>query len=205
MLADLDRTLRKLLIEGLNIQPDEIDISFEQPTHEWRARLTRPSINLFLYDIHENNVLRQHQWEKMAKNNGDGRISLKRTPFRLDCTYVLTAWANDVLDEHRLLTQAMRILFRYPLLPADRLEGALQNHPYDIQTTLAAHDRLTNPAELWTALDNELRPSIPYTVTIALDPWQPIEERLVQTYELGLHLKPDDRSEEKIHRQTQNS
>jgi hypothetical protein len=150
-------------------------------------------VDLFLYDVRENNVLRQHQWEQVAGGNGrrseasraTGNLArLKRSPFRVDCFYMLTTWANDPEDEHRLLTRALLALFRFPVLPEDRLVGALRNPIFEIQARLAVHDRLTNPAEMWSALDNEMRPSVPYIVTLALDPWTEITGPLVSTLTL---------------------
>jgi hypothetical protein len=183
MLADLDETLRQLLIAEIPVKNGEVEISFDQPKREWSGRLSRPSINLFLYDVRENNVLRQHQWERLP-DNGDGRAHLKRSPFRVDCFYMLTTWAAEPDDEHRLLTRAMLALFRFPILPEDRLVGSLKSPPFEIQARLAAHDRLTNPAEVWSSLDNDLRPSVSYVVTLALDPWKEISGPVVKTLTL---------------------
>ena len=185
MFADLDETLRKMLIKDLPIRNGEIEVSFEQPKREWSARLNRPTLNLFLYDVRENPTLRQHQMERaMGGKPGDTYASVKRTPFRVDALYMLTAWASDPDDEHRLLARAMLALFRHPVLPADLLVDSLQSQPYDLQTRLASHDRLTNPAELWSALDNEMRPSISYIVTLAMDPWTAVTTPVVRTLTL---------------------
>jgi hypothetical protein len=183
MIADLDETIRQLLIAELPIKNGEIDVSFDQPKREWSARLSKPAVNFFLYDIRENATLRQHQWERMPAN-GDSLAHLKRTPFRVDCFYMLTTWAAEPDDEHRLLTRALMALFRFPILPDDRLVGSLKNPAYEIQARLANHDRLTNPAEVWSSLDNELRPSVSYILTIALDPWKEVTGPVVRTLTL---------------------
>ena len=182
MIADLDETLRLLLKEELPIKNSEIEISFEQPKRENSVRWTKPTINFYLYDLRENNVLRQHQWDRLPNGNGRDHLAhLKRTPMRVDCIYMLTTWASDPGDEHRLLTRTLLSLFRFPLLPEDRLVGSLRNPPFDIQTRLASHDKLTNPAEIWSSLDNEIRPSISYVITLALDPWKEIVGPIVRT------------------------
>lgn len=182
MIADLDETLRQLLIAEIPINNGEVEIKFDLPKREWSSRVSKPTVNLFLYDVRENNVLRQHQWEQMSNGRPiDNLAHLKRTPFRVDCFYMLTAWANDPEDEHHLLTRAMLALFRFPTLPEDRLVGALSHPTFEIQARLASHDRLTNPAEVWSALDNEMRPSVPYVVTLALDPWTEITGPIVST------------------------
>ena len=181
MIADLDETIRQLLIAELPVKNGEIDISFDQPKREWSARLSKPTVNFFLYDVRENATLRQHQWERMPSVNSDNLARLKRTPFRVDCLYMLTTWAAEPDDEHRLLTRALTALFRFPILPNDRLLGSLKNPPFELQTRLASHDRLTNPAEVWSSLDNELRPSISYIITLALDPWKEVTGPIVRT------------------------
>lgn len=182
MIADLDETLRQLIKEELPIKNSEIEVSFEQPKRENSVRWTKPTINLYLYDLRENNVLRQHQWDRLRGGNGSDRLAhLKRTPMRVDCFYMLTTWASDPGDEHRLLTRTLLALFRFPLLPEDRLVGSVRNPPFDIQARLASHDKLTNPAEVWSSLDNEIRPSISYIVTLALDPWVEVTGPVVRT------------------------
>jgi hypothetical protein len=181
MFDDLDETIRQLLIAEMPVKNGEVEISFDQPKREWSARQSRPTLNLFLYDVRENNTLRQHQWERLPGNGNDGLAHLKRTPFRVDCTYMLTTWASVPEDEHRLLTRCLLALFRFPILPEERLVGELRNPPFDIQAMLARHDRLTNPAEVWSALDNEIRPSVSYIVTLALDPWKEITSPIVRT------------------------
>jgi hypothetical protein len=93
---------------------------------------------------------------------------------------MLTTWAAEPDDEHRLLTRSLMALFRFPLLPDDRLVASLKNPLFEIQARLASHDKLTNPAEVWSSLDNELRPSISYIVTLALDPWKEITGPIVR-------------------------
>lgn len=201
MITDLDQTIKKLLIEELPVKNGEIDVKFDQPTREWSAKLAKPTINFFLYDVRENNTLRQHQWQPV--NGGltaNGRpadpAARKRTPFRVDCTYMLTTWATDPGDEHRLLTRCLLALFRHPILPEDRLVGSLQNPTFELQARLAAHDKLTNPAEVWSALDNELRPSISYTITLALDPWSVVTGPAVHSLTMRLGQADNPRREE---------
>jgi hypothetical protein len=184
MIADLDETIRQLLRDELPIKNGEIDVKFDQPKREWSAKLNKPTINFYLYDLRENHVLRQHQWERMGGGNGSTVARMKRTPFRVDCYYMITVWAAEPEDCHRLLSRCMTVLFRYPILPQERLLGEMQEQPFDIQTRLASHDKLTNPAEVWSALDNEIRPSISYLVTLAIDPWQVIEGPAVRSYSM---------------------
>ena len=193
MIDDLDQTVEAILKEELPIKNGEIDVKFEQPTREWSARLTKPTVNLFLYDLRENATLRQHHWQQLGGGNGRNHTAeMKRSPFRVDCHYMLTTWANEPDDEHRLMSRALLALFRHPILPEHMLQGQLQNQPFELQAALARHDRLTNPAEVWSALDNEMRPSVSYTVTIALDPWQPVTGPVVRTMILRSGMREEN-------------
>lgn len=185
MIADLDETIRQMLIADLPVKNGEIDIKFDQPKREWSAKLTKPTVNFFLYDVRENLDLRRAGYEQMRNGNMQQSLArMKKAPHRVDCYYMLTTWAAEPEDEHRLLTRTLMSLFRNPLLPEHHLVGTLQNPRFDIQTYVARPDKLTNPAEVWSSLDNEIRPSIPYLVTLTLDPWTEVTGPIVQTYTL---------------------
>lgn len=187
MIADLDKVLRELLLRELPYQNGEVEIMFEQPNQEWSSRLSKPTVNLFLYDLRENPQLRQHQWQTLENRQGPStRLAQKRTPLRYDCYYMMTTWVRDHPEsEHRLLTLCMLALARHPVLPEDLLQATqLANPIYDIGTRLANHDVLTNPAEMWGALNNDMRPSVSYVVTLTLDPWTEIPAIAVQTVTL---------------------
>ena len=54
-LADLDEALRALLKRELERHGFEgVDIAFDAPATDWSAKLTNPTVNLFLYDLREN-------------------------------------------------------------------------------------------------------------------------------------------------------
>lgn len=186
MIADLDETLRRLLIANIPVRNGEIDIKFDQPKREWSARLSKPTVNLFLYDIRENPHLRKQMFENVQAN---GRMSTElRTSFRIDCFFMITTWAAEAEDEHRLMGRVLQALFRYPTLPTDSLVGKLQNQRYEIGIQLARHDKLTNPAEVWSALDNEIRPTVGCIVTLEMQPWEEQSGPVVRTLTMRTHL-----------------
>lgn len=170
MLDDLDRSLRALLIDELprvieRIEPDGFDLKFDVPNRELKSRLTKPTLNLYLYNIQENRDLRGRTWDQTRDN---GSIATRRPPVRLDCQYMVTAWSNEVEDEHRLLTGAARVLFRNPTLPESALQGSLVDG-YPITTEVAQPMSLKDVVDIWSVLDNDLRPSVRVTVTVPLE------------------------------------
>jgi hypothetical protein len=172
MIHDLDATLKQILTTRM---PSPVEVKFDQPVKDWNKSSSKPTLNLFLFDVRENNVLRQHQWQMLPNGNGlngNGRYQKQRTPFRFDCHYLITAWANKIENQHQILSEAIAVLLQYPVLPDDFLVGRLQNQPFEIQARVGSHDKLTNPAELWSAMDNQIRTGVSYIVTIAINPWQ---------------------------------
>jgi Pvc16 N-terminal domain len=186
MIDDLDEVLRQFLIRDLPIKNGEVDIKFDQPKREWSARVSRPTLNLFLYDIRENQKLRQTQpaWE--LTQNGDGTVTKRRKPARVDLHYMITAWAAEPEDEHRLLSRSLMVLFRYPALPEELLPEILQSQPVPIPLMVAQYDELRTPSDVWNVLDNEMRPALACIVTLAIDPYLPIVTPLVRTRELRI-------------------
>jgi hypothetical protein len=183
MIADLDETIKQMLIADMPIKNGEIDIKFDQPKREWSAKLVKPTINFFLYDVRENTQLRRSQYDQVKNGNAQEMMArMKKAPHRIDCYYILTTWAAEAEDEHRLLTRTLMSLFRNPSIPDHVLQGTLRNPRYPLNTHVARHDKLTNPAEVWSALDNEMRPSVSFTVTIALDPWSEVTGPLVRSF-----------------------
>lgn len=186
MLDDLDQALEQLLIREMPITNGEADVKFDQPKREWSARLSRPTVNLFLYDVRENQKLRQAQplWDVLP--NPDGTVTRRRKPVRLDLHYMLTAWAAEPDDEHRLLGRALMALFRFSHLPEELVPESLGRQPAPLSFLVAQYDELRNPTDVWNVLDNEMRPGIALVITLALDPYAPIVAPLVRTRELRL-------------------
>jgi hypothetical protein len=168
MLADLDETIREFLIRYAPLETSEIDISFETPDRDWSSRLSRPTVNCFLFDIRENHDLRQTGWEVTREN---GAYTRKKEPLRFDVTYQISVWAQAAEDEHRLLWHVLSTLARNSYLPEDVFQGEVQSQPNSIPSRVAQPEEgPRNMAELWQAIDNRVRPSVTYILTVALDP-----------------------------------
>ncbi|MFC2023858.1 DUF4255 domain-containing protein [Chloroflexota bacterium] len=190
MIEDLDEVLHKFLVRELPIKNSEVEVKFDQPKREWSARLSRPTLNLFLYDVRENQKLRQTQpmWDMV--NNPDGTVTKQRRPVRMDLHYMITAWATEPDDEHRLLGRTLKALFQFPHLPEDLLPESLQHQPSPISFMVAQYDELRNPTDIWNVLDNEMRPVIALIITMAFDPYVPTVTPLVRTRELRFGPSP---------------
>src|SRR5713101_532417 len=97
MFADLDESLRQLLIREVPLGVNDVDIVFERPDRDTVARFTKPTVDLFLFDLLENRDLRESGWN--ATLNGNGRATLRWPPVRVNLRYLVTVWAQAVDDE----------------------------------------------------------------------------------------------------------
>jgi Pvc16 N-terminal domain/Carboxypeptidase regulatory-like domain len=168
MINDLDETLKQLLIQKAELDPSEVDISFDIPTRDWSTPVTRPTVNLYLYDIRENRQLRELDWDEEPSRNG--HITRKRLPVRIDVSYMVTCWTSASEDQHRLLWRVLETFFRNSPLPDDTLQGQMKNLLRPARTEVAQPDGiLKNVSDFWGALENQLRPAINVVVTLELD------------------------------------
>ncbi|TLN25413.1 DUF4255 domain-containing protein, partial [bacterium] len=118
MFDALDETLKRLLIQEIPVRKNEIDIVFDQPNSEWSARVSKPTLNVYLYEISENRSLRGS--EQMIKHQlPDGNVEIRRNPVRVDLNYLVTAWSKNEQDQHHLLGLTLMALLRNPFLPPD--------------------------------------------------------------------------------------
>lgn len=187
MIPDIDEALKKLLLKEINGKSNQVDVQFDAPKREWSSRLSKPTLNLFLFDIRKNLVLRGSEQFKSTPLT-DGQIEVRVNPVRVDLRYLMSAWVKDVEDEHHLLSVAMVSLLRNPFLPRELYTEGLKSQPMPIPIEVASFTPENGPVdkftEIWGVLDNEIRPGILVTVTVSFDPYTPMVYSQVQTREV---------------------
>ncbi len=189
MLSHLDKTIENLLRQKGPLPEAEYDISFDIPTKEWASKLstTKPTINIYLYDIRENRELRSNEWE--LKRNPGGTVTKERPSVRLDAFYIITAWSpaqtDAVLEEHHLLSQILAVLFKYPFIPEDVLAEDLATikPPPKLPITVACPDAFKDQGvgQFWNAVDQYWKPFIHLIVTVPIDLQEEISVPAVTT------------------------
>lgn len=167
MLDDLDKTLESVLRKRGNIG-DDIEVAFDQPNREWASRLSRPTLNIFAFDMRENQKLRQAERE-VSRNGNSAKISIP--PRRIDVSYLVTAWTRKIEDEHRLLWRALATMKRVPYIDPASCEGALRYSHLDIPLLVSetSPTLTTNLVDLWSVLDNQLHLGFTIIATLELD------------------------------------
>lgn len=192
MIHELDETIRQILIDRGKLNGNEIDIEFDQPTGEWSATLSRPTINCWLYDIRENTELRANMQLRTVRENGKAkRVS---PALRFDLSYLVTAWTRKVDDEHRLLWRALGAMASIRVLDPEECIGSLCNQPFKIPIKVAQGTAAVSTlAELWGVLDNQMRAGFNFVATLAFDPDRGFESELVlaKRFIVGQSGKPE--------------
>jgi hypothetical protein len=205
MINDLDGVLKKILDDanapaGLR----DAEKSFVIPKSNYAPG--KPTVNLYLYDVHENRVLRNPQ--PIIERSGDSVIR-KIPPLRVDCSYILTTYSakeeeKQPDEEHRLLSEALLWLSRFPYIPekylpnewTDENDTAYQMFP--LFMLVAQMDGVKQAGEFWAAMESPPRPAITVTVTIAMDLQKAIDEGPpVVTKEI--HLIPNENAASEEH------
>jgi hypothetical protein len=184
MIDDLDRTMEALL--ETELPPDlvsQITISFATPDDQFPpTSVTLPAVDLFLYDVRESRELRDNDW--IIERSSDGTTTKRRPPIRVECSYLVTAWASDssttpALDEHRLLSEVMLVLLRHPTLPPAVLQGSLQGQSPPLPAVTLQPGRLQSMGEFWQALGGKPKAALNYTVTFGAEVHRPVDASVV--------------------------
>ncbi len=163
VIQDVDEAL-KTLIRREALSGSDVDLALDAPTKDWAARRSRPTLNLYLYDIREDMQRRLSAWERVRDANG---LSSEHAPVRrFSLAYIVTAWTQRPEDEHRLLSALLGCFIRNEVLPSDVLVGSLLQASMPIYAAIALPppaDR--NLSDVWSALGGELKPSLDLIIT----------------------------------------
>lgn len=207
MINDVDATLKALLEHELppnmvaEDQQPRVSISFAAPDDKFLTQVGLPAIGLFLYDVRENRDLRTVEWQVARQR--DGSVIKQRPPARVDCSYLITAWAGDgapdpAQQEHYFLGEVMKVLLRFPILPHALLRGELRQGRSDEQriqppTTALLPGRLQSLGEFWQALGGKPKTALNFTVTVSVSAYKAVEaDKPVTSLEINTELPDDD-------------
>jgi hypothetical protein len=185
MIRDLDETLRGVLHDPAQMpsfpELGAADIVFDRPTDPYNP--AKSTVNLFLYELRENTELRLNDPVIEIVNH---QAVTHPAPMRLFCSYLVTAWpvggVELPLQEHRLLTQVLRVLSRYPTIPPFFLQGSLIGQQPPLPMVTLHPDSLKAMSEFWTSLGNRMRASMTVTVTISVPVFADVTDFLVTTH-----------------------
>jgi hypothetical protein len=159
IISDVTQTLQDLLLEQQ--QPLGLfEVSLNSPADDAKNPM-EPKVNLFLLRVAENAFAKNREW--LAVGPG----VLQKPPLALDLYYIMTPFANDRLDEHRALGEAMRIFYDHAIVAAPLLKGELEHTVEELKVNLCPFS-LEELTRIWNALNQPFRLSVCYEVRIVL-------------------------------------
>jgi hypothetical protein len=166
MLNLLDASLERFLRQVVPLPERDIEISFDAPDREWGASVTKPTVNLYLWDIRRN-VDEVASGMAVGQDAG-GRWLRQRPRPRVDCRYLISAWTSDVRDEHALLGSVLAAVLPRSELGVEHLErGYADVRPLPTMKVASAGD--DDKSDFWSALGGQLKPGLDLLVTATVD------------------------------------
>src|SRR5215217_5015471 len=166
MLHLLDESLEAYLRASVPLSPRSVDIVFDAPDGDWAAGVSRPTVNLYLWDVRPN--LQERQWgEELIPQPNGTRFRRDALP-RVDCRYLVTAWTSEVRDEHSLLGDVLTALLLNPVIQAEHLQGVFSS-VRPLPTLRMRSGDGTENSDFWSALGGQLKPGLDLVVTVTVD------------------------------------
>ena len=172
-IAAVTSTLRNLLTQGLQLEPDLVDATVTTMVPD-RARAssdTANQVNLFLYQATLNAAWRNLDVPTRVRPGETGYA-----PLALNLYYLVTAYGRDNDQSqpfsHELLGRAMSILHDHPVLGTDEIQAALPGN--DLYTQIERIRFTLQPLgveeiyRLWTGFQTPYRTSVSYEATVVL-------------------------------------
>ena len=169
-MIDLVDSLVRGVIEDGVVNGSGAEVSFDPPTKDWSARRSTPTVNVYLYDIREEQNRRA---AGVVESRDDaGQVTRRRVPIRyFRLSYLLTAWTQRPEDEHRLLSALLAQFMRMPYFAPEAAGEpfASTGLPIMVSVGIPPNDERQVP-EIWASLGRELKPSIDLRVVMPFDP-----------------------------------
>lgn len=188
MLNLLDESMERFLRAVVPLPPREVDIAFEAPDGDWAASVSRPTVNLYLWDVRPSTV--ERDFGMLETTDQNGRRQRRGASPRIECRFLVTAWTSDVGDEHSLLGRVLVALLVNPVIATNHLAGTLatiEPRPtIELRTGTAAEN-----SDFWSALGGQLKPGLDVVVTITVDA-AAVREVGPPVRELQLHRRSRD-------------
>ncbi len=163
MLELIDEGLEALMRATVPLSATEVDVAFEAPDREWSAKLTRPTVNLFLWDIRRS---ASQSCAGLRTTTIDGKVVRQHALPVVELRYVVSAWTADHGDERGLLAGVIRALLINETMPREYLPAGLAAiEPPAMQLARAGEDHM----DVFKALEGQLKPGLNLVVTAEFD------------------------------------
>lgn len=158
MITDVDDALCVLIGRAL---PEGTAVRLDPPKPTWQTERPSAAIDLFLFGLHDDPRGRESGWDDLRDDRG--AVRSRRAPSRrCVLSYLVTARAPKVGEEHALLGLALRALLFADTIPPDCLHGELADGE-----PVALAVSTDGPGDLWSSLGMPARAAFVLTASAA--------------------------------------
>ena len=190
MIHLVDQALEKYLRAAVPLPEAAIDVSFAAPDRAWGSGITKPSVNVYLWDIKRSAPRAQAGQIEMTD---DGQVFRRPPNPVVHLTYFVTAWASELRDEHQLLGSVLRAILSSAELPIAHVPDELKDVTPILLDIATSADR--KPGDFSSTLDGQLKPGLEVRVTIEVDAFNWVEAGPpTSDIEYGLSRLPERRT-----------
>jgi len=160
VLTRIDESLEAFLRAAAPLSAVDIDVSFETPSDDWAAKLTRPTVNLHLWDLRRSNSRAVTGVEDFQREGvGMRRLALPR----LEMHYFVSVWTTEHGDERALLAALLLPLLANREIPPAYLHESLAEVPHPTLQIASAADSET------FSIDHRMKLGLHLLVTAVVD------------------------------------
>lgn len=158
----VDDSLEKFVRAQLPLPDDLGDVTFESPTSNWSAQLSRITVNFFLYEV----GLSDQPTRAAIRRVTDGGVTERRIPQPMvRLSYLVSAWAGSPRDEHQLLGDLVSRFAGLAVLPDQYLTSTLSSSVH----VRMVYDEANKPRDVWSGSGGQLKASFAIEVSVAAD------------------------------------
>ena len=147
----------------------ELDYNFNVPTKKLSEEFELDTVSIYLLDVKENLTLRQNEWE--TSFNTDGQLTKVAPTIMLNMYFLISAFSKDkdIEDEHKLFSKVLSLLY-HPDFTSYLNNNYSMTLPRDISIELFPQQYINEHLglQLWSAIDQNIRPIISLKVTAPL-------------------------------------
>ncbi|WP_460403676.1 Pvc16 family protein [Actinophytocola sediminis] len=162
MITEVDEALCVLLGRSL---PEGTMIRLDPPKPTWETERPSNAIDLFLFGLRDDPGGRESGWDE--RRDERGAVVARRDPVRrCALSYLVTARAPRISEEHLLLGVALRTMIFTDVLPPDCLPSTLAE--LDAPVFIQVAD--TEPGALWSNLGMPARAAFAVVVSAPFVP-----------------------------------
>jgi Pvc16 N-terminal domain len=163
MLDLVDESLEAFLRATVPLSARDVDVSFVPPEREWSAKLTRPTVNVFLWDIRRS---AERSRSGMETVEVEGRTMYRMALPRIELRYLITAWTTDHTDERVLLAGLLRSVLAHAAVPAEYVaEGLRPLGPLPVVMPVTGEQHV----EVFRTLQGQLKPGVNVVIHAVVD------------------------------------